>query len=124
MDAAWSVEVVVRDERGAVLLEVLLALVILATSGTALVVMVSDGLAGVRWAQEREQRYSEADALLTQLALRDRRGLDIRLGRRAAGAFLTEVQRPRPELYRLAVLDSTFPNAELLVTVVRRAVVP
>lgn len=110
-----------RGERGIALLEVLLALVILATAGTALIVLVAEALDRVQWARAREDRYTDANAILVRLALRDRRGLDIRLGRRAEGAFLVDVQRPRPMLYRLAILDSTPPNEELLVTVVRRA---
>jgi type II secretory pathway component PulJ len=121
MGGPWRVGVNVRGERGIALLEVLLALMILSTVGVALVVLVADALEGMRWAGEREGRYAEANAVLTRLALRDRQGLDLRLGRRAEGAFVTDVQRPRPMLYRLAVLDSSPPNEQLLVTVVRRA---
>lgn len=109
-----------RDESGVALLEVLLALVILATAGAGLVTLVADALHAVDQAQAREGRYAGAVKVMTQLALRDARGLDIRLGRRHEGAYVTEVQRPRPELYRLAVSDSLAPDDELLVTVVRR----
>ncbi len=109
------------DERGVALLEVMVALVILAGAGTSLAVLVADALRGVRLAQEREGRYEAAERVMAGLSLRDRRGLDLRLGRRPVGPFLTDVQRPRPELYRLAVLDSTPPHEQLLVTVIRRA---
>lgn len=113
-----------RSERGVALLEVLVALVILATAGSSLVILVADGLRVVDHAREREATYRSASSLLTRLSLRDRKGLDIRLGRRVDGGFLTEVQRPRPGLYRLAVSDTLAPGAELMVTVVFRGETP
>ena len=109
-----------RNDRGIVLLEVLVALVILATAGASLVTLVADAIRSVDDARARELQYHGAEGVMARLALRDRKGLDIRLGRRTEGDFLTDVQRPRPALYRLAVSDTMAPDAELLVTIVHR----
>ena len=109
-----------RGERGIVLLEVLVALVILATAGASLVALVSDAIHVVDGARARELEYRGAEGVMSRLALRDRKGLDIRLGRRFEGRFVTDVQRPLPGLYRLAVSDSLVPSEALLVTIVHR----
>ena len=111
-------------ERGGALLEVLVALLILATAGASLVTLVADGIHSVEVARAREAETDAAADVMARLALRDARGLDIRLGRRVEGSFLTDVQRPRPGLYRLAVSDSSIPEFELLVTVVHRQGAP
>lgn len=109
-----------RGERGGVLLEVLVALVILATAGASLVTLVADATHAVQDAKEREARFHDAVGVMTRLSLRDRQGLDIRLGRRPDGGLITDVRRPRPGLYRLAVSDSLAPDLELLVTIVQQ----
>jgi hypothetical protein len=111
-------------ERGGALLEVMVALLILATVGSALVILVADGIHAVEVARAREAETDGAAQLMARLALRDARGLDIRLGRRVEGSLVTDVQRPRPGLYRLAVSDSAASELELLVTVVYRAGAP
>ena len=113
-----------RNERGMVLLEVLIALVILVTAGASLVALVADAIHGVDGARARELQYHGAERVMTRLALRNRRGLDIRLGKRTEGEFLTHVQRPRPGLYRLAVSDTLASGAELLVSIVYRPGAP
>ena len=113
-----------RDERGTALLEVLVALAILATAGIGLASVVAAGLRAAEDARRRESRYADAAAVLARLALRDRRGLDIRLGRRVEGTVVTQVDRPRPGLYRLAVSDTAAPAGELLVTIVYRPDAP
>jgi Tfp pilus assembly protein PilV len=109
-----------RNERGVILLEVPVALVILATAGASLIALVAEATRGVSDARAREARYADAEALMVRLSLRDRKGLDVRLGWRAEGRFLTQVQRPTQTLYRLAVSDSATPGDELLVTIVQR----
>jgi type II secretory pathway pseudopilin PulG len=109
-----------RAERGAALLEVLAAMVILAVAGVGLVGVVLQALQDADRARAREFRYAEAASQLTRLSLRDAHGLDLRLGRRAVGAWITSVDRPRPGLYRLAIADTLVPEEELVVTIVRR----
>ena len=113
-----------RNDRGIVLLEVLIALVILATAGASLVALVADAIHSVDGARARELQYHGAEGVMARLVLRDRKGLDIRLGQRIEGSFLTDVQRPQPGLYRLAVSDSLAPTVEMFVTIVHRSEAP
>ncbi|HET7024571.1 MAG TPA: hypothetical protein VFI39_05145 [Gemmatimonadales bacterium] len=107
-------------DRGVALLEALIALAILGIAGVSLVGLLVDVNRGEWSFEARELRSERADQLLTHLSLEDKRGLDIRLGRRAVGEFVTDVERPEPGLYRVAVADSAAPDAPLLVTVVYR----
>lgn len=107
-------------ERGGALLEVLVAVLVLATGGLACASLVATGLETVEAARAREPRYAAAGQLLARLAGRDRRELDLRLGERSEGELLTNVQRPRPGLYRLAVRHVDAPEVDLLVTIVHR----
>lgn len=109
-----------RGERGVALLEVLVALMILATVGTGLVTVVASALDVAEQAQAREARFGTAMRTLTRLTFQNKRGLDIRLGTRVEGSVVTRVDRPRPGLYRLAVSDTAAPGDELMVTVVYR----
>ncbi len=110
-----------RNDRGVVLLEVLVALVIVATAGIALVETVGAGLRAERDAREREMILGEEERLLNAHTLLNRRELDQRIGRRQIGEFIVDVQRPEPALYRIAVIQVQSPHVEDLVTVVYRA---
>jgi len=110
-----------RNDRGVVLLEVLVALVILATAGIALVETVGAGLRAERDAREREMILGEEERLLNAHTLLNRRELDQRIGRRQIGEFIVDVQRPERALYRIAVIQVQSSQVEDLVTVVYRA---
>jgi hypothetical protein len=120
MVGCFDVERPMRAERGAALLEVLAAMVILAVAGVGLVGVVLQALQDAAHARARELRYVEAADQLTRLSLRDADGLALRLGRRSAGTWITSVDRPRPGLYRLAIADTSAPDEALVVTIVRR----
>jgi type II secretory pathway component PulJ len=108
-----------RAQRGAVLLEVVAALTIFAlaaVSGLSYLSQLGDAQARV---QATERRIADEDRLLTAYSLLTRADLDRRLGVRAVGQYLVEVQRPRPALYRVAIGDSA---AFDLVTLVFRPV--
>src|SRR5436190_8699102 len=92
-----------RSERGVVLLEVLVSLVILATAGIALVELVGYGMRGEREARLREGTLATEERLLTALTLLKRDELDQRIGQRKIGEFIVDVQRPEPTLYRIAL---------------------
>ena len=109
------------DNRGVALLDVLVALLILATSGVAMVEVIASGLRGERDARMREQTLAAEERVLAALTLLDRRELDQRIGRHPLGEFIVDVQRPEPTLYRIAVLQDQSPQVEDLVTVVYRA---
>jgi hypothetical protein len=110
----------VRNNRGVVLLEVLVAVVILATAGIALTETVSAGLRAERAARSREATLASEERLLAAHTLLTRSELDQRIGRRAIGEFVIDIQRPEPTLYRVAVLQQDSRNVEDLVTVVYR----
>ena len=109
-----------RDRRGVVLLEVLIALAILALAGLSLASVVREQSQAIAELADRREILLRADQAMARLALRGRPGLDLRLGRRLEGRFLVDVERPRRDLYRLALADSAAPAADLLVTVVYR----
>lgn len=109
-----------RNERGVVLLEVLVAVVILATAGIGLVELVGAGLRAERDARVRESTLATEERLLAALTLLKRTELDQRIGRRPIGEFVVDVQRPEKTLYRIAVLQEQSPQVEDLVTVVYR----
>lgn len=102
------------------LLEVLAALVILATAGTALVALVGAGLRSERDARERERTLAGEMRVLAAMTLLKREDFDRRLGRRRVGEFLVDVQRPERTLYRIAIAAVSTAQAEDLVTVVYR----
>ncbi len=110
-----------RSERGVVLLEVLIAVVILATAGIGLVELVGSGLRAERDARLRENTLATEERLLSALTLLTRKELDQRIGRRHVGEFIVDVQRPERTLYRIALLDEQSSQVEDLVTVVYRA---
>jgi type II secretory pathway pseudopilin PulG len=109
-----------RAEPGIALLEVLVALVILSTAGTALVELIGAGLRAERDAYEREQTLAAEDRVLAAMAVLKREDLDERLGRHPVGEFFVEVERPEPTLYRIALAEAHAPDLEDLVTVVYR----
>jgi type II secretory pathway pseudopilin PulG len=111
----------VRNKRGVALLEVLVAVVVLATAGVALVELVGAGLRGEGEAREREQTLVTEERVLVAMTLLNRDELDQRIGRRQIGEFIVDVQRPEPTLYRIALLQQQSAHVEDLVTVVYRA---
>ena len=110
-----------RNERGVVLLEVLVAVVVLVTAGVGLIELVGSGLRAEREARLRETTLATEERLLAALTLLNRKELDQRIGRRQIGEFIVDVQRPEPTLYRIALLQQQSAQVEDLVTVVYRA---
>jgi type II secretory pathway component PulJ len=108
------------NRRGVALLEVLVSLAILTTAGAALVAALGAALRSEHRIGREEAIMLSADRLLAAMTLLSRADLDRRLGAHPAGAFVVEVQRPRPALYRIAVADTMTPEWERLVTVVHR----
>lgn len=109
-----------RGDRGVALLEVLVALVILATAGVALVGLMGAGLRWERDARERELTLAYEERLLAALALLKQEDLDRRIGRHHVGEFVVDVQRPEQTLYRIAIAQAQSAQVEDLVTVVYR----
>ena len=95
-----------HSRRGAVLLEAMAALVILAVAGTAAVTMVSQGADAVRRAREADAEARQANAFFHAVALWTREDLDRRLGDRPQGEWRLRIQRPAPTLYEVVLVDS------------------
>lgn len=109
-----------KNERGSVLLEVMIALTLLSVGGISIVSLQSAALRSEVAMAERESTLRKADRVLAALTLLTRNDLDRRLGRHQVGRFVAEVRRPEPGLYRIAMLESERATGELLVTVVHR----
>jgi type II secretory pathway pseudopilin PulG len=106
-----------RRDRGAVLLEVVAALTIFALAAVSALSFLAQLTDTTARSQAVERRLADEDRLLTVYSLLTRPDLDRRLGRRAVGPYVVEVQRPRPEIYRVSVGDSAAPD---LVTLLLR----
>ncbi|MGH7537057.1 MAG: type IV pilus modification PilV family protein [Gemmatimonadales bacterium] len=107
-------------ERGAALLEVLAAVVILGVAGIGFVELVGAGTRAVAAARLRERELADVERLLAAYTLLARGDLDRRLGRRAVGPYIMEVQRLERTLYRIALARKQAADIEDLVTVVFR----
>lgn len=111
---------ILRHRRaGAILLEAIVALVILAVAGTAAVTLVSQSSDAVRRARIADAEMREASAFLHAVALWPREDLDRRLGERPQGRWKLIVQRPVPTLYEVVLTDSAV-SRELLRTTLFR----
>src|SRR6476661_320453 len=104
-------------ERGAVLLEAVVALTILMAAGLSVISLLGASLASEAGLVRREAELRDLDRMLAAMTLLSRLDLDRRLGRHLMGGLVAEVQRPEPALYRVAVGR---PQSEPLITVVYR----
>jgi type II secretory pathway pseudopilin PulG len=92
---------------GVVLLEVLVALAIVAVSATAMVALASESLRAAGRAQAADDATAQADDFLQIVALWPRADLDRHLGDRRQGPWNMRVDRPTPTLYTVTLHDST-----------------
>lgn len=93
--------------RGAVLLEVVVALTILATGGVAMIALASQSMDSLRRATAAERETERASAFLHAVALWPRADLDRHLGDRPQGSWRLLVERSLPTLYTVSLTDST-----------------
>jgi type II secretory pathway pseudopilin PulG len=96
----------VRGDAGAALLEVIVAVTILAAAGTAAVAMTSESARAVERARDADRRAREAGAFMEAVALWPRADLDRRMGEREQGPWRLRIGRPDRELYTLSLVDS------------------
>lgn len=109
------------DQRaGAVLLEVLIAMTIFAVAASAALARAAQARHAVVLARAAEARIVAASAFMDRVALWPREDLDRHLGQRAEGPWSLEVERPSPDLYMIALRDSSR-RSVLLRTAVYRA---
>lgn len=109
-------------ERGASLIEVIAALVILGTAGTAALSMALQTMHAVERLRAAEAEMRAASAFLEAVALWPRADLDRRLGERAQGDWRLRIDRPVPGLYLVSLRDSL--GHELLRTSLHRSEAP
>lgn len=107
-------------ERGAVLLEVLVALTILTVTGLSLLGLLNAGVRAEWHARERETVLANEERILAAMTLLTRGDLDRRIGRNDVGEFVVKVQRPERTLYRIAIGQRSSAHVDDLVTVVYR----
>lgn len=107
-------------QSGAILLEVLCAVTIVAIVALATVRNLEQAIDGSRRAVEEESQMEASQRVLAAMSLLNRRDLDMRIGVHPAGEFLIDVRRPKPDLYRIAIKHQRAPASDLLATVVYR----
>lgn len=112
------------NNRGAILLEVVVALWIVSLAGLAAIQLSRAVMADLQEMHMRERELRAADHLLYTYSLATTLELDQRIGGQRMGRFAVTVQRPSPGLYRVAVARAAAAEVELLVTVVYRKAAP
>lgn len=109
------------SRRGTVLLEVVVAVTILAIAGTALVITASQTAESLRTARERDREMLAASAFLDAVVLWPRADLDRRLGERTQGPWRMYLSRTSRTLYTVTLTD-TVTGAALLRTEIYKPV--
>ena len=104
---------------GAALLEVMVALTILATAGLAAISLTREAIHAVEHAREVDRELAKAGAFLEAVALWPREDLDRRLGERVQGTWRLRIDRPHPTIYE-AVLSDSARSREILRTALYR----
>lgn len=107
-------------DAGAVLLEVIVALALLATAGLAAVSMAAEAAGAVSRAATAEVEMRQAARLMDAVSLWPREDLDRRLGDRRQGPFILRIARPADELYTAALADSSTGRVLLATSLFRR----
>ncbi|MGH7719759.1 MAG: type IV pilus modification PilV family protein [Steroidobacteraceae bacterium] len=113
----------IRSERGAALLEVIVALTILAVAGSSAAALVAGSVRAASRARQADVEMRRASALLEAVALWTRADLDRHLGERRQGAWVMRVDRPWTALYVVTLTDSAT-GRELLGTSLYRPEAP
>ncbi len=98
---------------GAVLLEVMVALAVLATVGGTAAWMCSESIRAVGRAHAAEAEIRRAQRFLSAVSLWPREDLDRHLGGTAQGPWRLHVERVRPDLYEIALTDTASSRALL-----------
>jgi hypothetical protein len=112
-----------RKRRGAVLLEALVALVILASAGAAVAALAVESGRVVQRTRLAEAELRRADAFFVVVTLWPREDLDRHLGDHEQGPWRLRVERTIPTIYTITLTDSLGTRA-LLRTALYRAELP
>lgn len=105
--------------RGAVLLEVIVAMTIFGIAGTATLVRATEARHALVLSMASEDRLNAASAFLDHVVLWPREDLDRHLGTHPQGQWWLDVEHPATDLYTIAVVDSGS-HQKLLDTIVYR----
>ncbi|MBA2684457.1 MAG: prepilin-type N-terminal cleavage/methylation domain-containing protein [Gemmatimonadaceae bacterium] len=103
------------SREGFALLEVIVALTILACAGTVAVTLTSEASSAVHHIRGAEKDIRAASAFLASVSLWTRADFDRHLGDRVQGDWIMRIGRPEPSLYSASLLDSAS-RSELLRT--------
>ena len=106
--------------QGMTLLEVIVALAMLAMTGTALIATAHQSIVAVALARTSGAEIQEASAFMDAVMLWSRTELDQRLGDRRQGKWWLRIDRPFPSLYTLVLSD--FRHREVIRTSLYRGV--
>lgn len=109
------------SNRGMILLEVLVAMMILGSTAIALVGLAAAAVRTEARDRADERQLAEADRVLVAVTLLTKGELDQRIGRHRIGEFSVTIRRPEPELYWIGIGLSPAMGSEELVTAVYRA---
>src|SRR4051794_39955006 len=95
-----------RKRRGAVLLEALVALVIMASAGAAVAALAVECDHVVQGTRSTEAELRRADAFFSIVALWPREDLDRHFGEHQQGPWRLRVERPSVTVYSITLTDS------------------
>lgn len=116
----WRQETTRRSNRtGAALLEVMIALVILASAGLAATALAREAAHAVEHARAADRALARANAFMEAVALWPREDLDLRLGERAQGPWRLRIVHAIPTLYQVVLIDGES-GREIIRTVLYR----
>lgn len=95
-----------RTRSGSALIEVLVALVVLATAGTGLVVFLGQTAHTLRHMRDQERLTRLASTQLDRIVLWDRTAFVARIGRSSFDGWTVDVRLATPELFDVAIAAS------------------
>ena len=112
-----------RRRSGGALLEVIVAMTIIATAGLAIVAGAREAVHVVERARTADRQLARASAFLEVVALWPREDLDLRLGERIQGEWRLRIERPLPTLYTVSLIKEAT-GEEILQTSLYRVRAP
>jgi type II secretory pathway pseudopilin PulG len=108
------------DQRGIALLEVLIALVLLATIAEAGIRLLLEASDQARRISAAERAIVDESRLLSAITLLSRADLEDRLGIRESGPYKVEISRVSKVIYRIRLTESSDPRWGGLETILYR----
>lgn len=108
-----------RSRRGSALIEVLIALILLAVAGTGLVTLLGQTAHTMQSTRETERTTRRASGELDRLALLDRAGLAASVGRHARRGWTLDITERTADLFDVRIAESDT-SAPLLRTTLYR----